>query len=301
MRSLNRIHLNGLRAVEAVCRLGSLQAAAEELGVSVSAVSQQINRSERQLGRTLFDRTPKGLVATAFGAQFSARLTDGFRHIAHAVRLAETDSDDTLVVSVAPAFASKWLMPRLGRMFARHPDIIIRFDASTRVIDLDRSDVDLAIRMGDGMWPGVDAELLWDQEIFPVCAPSLATELKDIADLSRIAAITDENSMIRWEDWFEAAGVAPVELRRGASFTDPMLALDAVLDGHGVMLASELLAADGLSAGRLVAPFGIRAMSGLGYYLCRPAGAPRPRKVRAFTDWLREEMAATIRDFALSG
>ncbi len=286
--------------MEAVHRLGALQPAALELGVSVSAVSQQVNRTERQLGRTLFERTPKGLAPTPFGAQFAKRLTTGFNEIAQAVRLADMDRDDTLVVSVAPAFASKWLVPRLGRMFARHPDIIIRFDASTRLVDLEHSDVDLAIRMGDGDWPGTDAELLWQQDIFPVCAPSLASQLKGIDDLSRIAAITDENSMIQWEDWFQAAGVAPVELRRGASFTDPMLALDAVLDGHGVMLASELLAADGLADGRLVAPYGVRAISGLGYYLCRPAGAARPRKVRAFTAWLREEMAVTIRNSTLT-
>ncbi|RWD99545.1 MAG: LysR family transcriptional regulator, partial [Mesorhizobium sp.] len=142
MAMLNRVHLNGLRAVETVARLGSLAAA--ELNVSVSAVSQQVKRTEKQLGQALFERTPGGLVPTEFGAAFTARLSTGFRELAQAVALADEANECTLVVSVAPAFASKWLLPRLSRHFARHPNVLLRIDASAKVADLDRSDIDIA-------------------------------------------------------------------------------------------------------------------------------------------------------------
>lgn len=297
MTMLNRVHLNGLRAVETVARLGSLAAAAAELNVSVSAVSQQIKRTEKQLGRALFERTPGGLVPTEFGTVFTARLSAGFRELAQAVALASEASECTLVVSVAPAFASKWLLPRLSRHFARHPNVLLRIDASVRIADLDHSDIDIAIRLGDGKWSGGRAELLLAQEVFPVCAPSIAAKLKSIEDLSQTCAITDERAMISWESWFEAAGVEPVTFLKGARFTDPMLCLESAIAGHGVMLAWQLLTADALADGRLVAPFGVRAQSGLGYWLVTSQMKSESRKVRDFKAWIREEIEATVAQF----
>lgn len=294
---LNRVHLNGLRAVETVARLGSLAAAAGELNVSVSAVSQQINRTEKQLGQALFERTASGLVLTEFGRVFCARLGAGFRELAQAVALADEANQCTLVVSVAPAFASKWLLTRLSRHFDRHPNVLLRIDASVRLADLERSDIDLAIRLGDGKWPGGRAELLLPQEVFPVCAPVIAKKLKSIDDLAQTCAITDERAMINWESWFKAAGVEPVTFRKGARFTDPMLCLESAIAGHGVMLAWQLLAADALADGRLVAPFGVRAQSGLGYWLVTSATKTESRKVRDFKIWVREEIAATVAQF----
>jgi DNA-binding transcriptional LysR family regulator len=291
---LNSFHLNGLRAVETVARTGSLQKAAEELGVSPSAVSQQIGRTEKRLGRQVFVRTPSGMVTTEFGAQFSARLSAGFSELVRAVALAREEQLCTLVISVAPAFASRWLVPRISRFFALHPEILLRIDASARIADLARSDIDVAIRLGDGRWPGVNAELLLTQEIFPVCTPSLAEKLSSVADLAELAVLTDSGSMISWERWFESAGVSPVTPRPGATFTDPTLCLEATIAGQGVMLAWQLLAADALADGRLVAPFGVRASSGLGYYLVTPDSGAMSRKVTAFRRWVKEEIAATV-------
>lgn len=290
--TLNAFHLNGLRAIETVARTGSLQKAADELGVSASAVSQQIGRTEKQLGRPAFARTPSGLVLTEFGAQLTERLSAGFTELTRAVALAREEKLCTLVISVAPAFASRWLVPRLSRFFALHPEILLRIDASTRLADLDRSDVDLAIRMGDGNWPGVRADLLIAQEIFPVCAPPLAGQLTTISDLGKVSVLTDSASMISWRRWFDDAGVEPVASLPGATFTDPILCLEAAIAGQGVMLAWQLLAADALADGRLVAPFGVRAQSGLGYYLVTHTGQTS-RKVAAFGKWVRQEIAAT--------
>src|ERR1700761_4097061 len=134
MRRFRSLHLNGLHAVEVVARRGSLLAAAEELGVSPSAVSQQIGRTEKQIGRALFDRTRAGLALTEFGALFASRLTLGFNELQQAVALADESAANTLVASVGPAFASRWLVPRLSLLYARHPELILRIDASTRLV-----------------------------------------------------------------------------------------------------------------------------------------------------------------------
>jgi LysR family glycine cleavage system transcriptional activator len=294
---LNSVHLNGLRAVEAVARRGSLQKAAEELGVSASAVSQQIGRTEARIGQAVFERSPTGLHPTAFGREFTARLTAGFRELEGAVAMAERAKACVLAVSVAPAFASKWLLPRLSRHFTRYPEVILRIDASTKLVDIDHSDIDIAIRMGDGTWPGARSELLIAQEIFPVCAPAVAATLKTPADLAGAWEISDENAMFTWEQWFRAAGAEPVTMHRGARFTDPMLCLESAIAGHGVTLAWQLLAADALADGRLVAPFGVRATSGLGYWLVSSQSEREQRKVTQFKAWIREEIEQTIRQF----
>lgn len=288
MPSLNRVHLNGLRAVECVLRAGSLQKAADELGVTASAVSQQVARTEAQLGRKLFERTAAGLAATEFGAAFGRKLTAGFDELAAAVAM--TDESNQLVISVAPAFASRWLMPRLMRHFRLYPDVMLRIDASPKLVDLDHSDVAAAIRLGDGRWPGVRAELLFEILEFPVCTPKMARKLTRIEDLANAWVITDDNSMIGWDKWFEAAGTAPVPMQQGAHFSDPMLVMESVLAGHGIMLAWDLLAGEALRDGRLVAPFGVTAATGLGYYVCTSARRAPEQKVRNFCRWLQEEV-----------
>ncbi len=297
MANLNAFHLTGLRAVEAVARCGSLQKAADELGVSISAVSQQVGRTEKQLGHAVFERGATGLKPTAFGREFAARLGAGFREISGALAMAEETKSNTLVVSVAPSFASKWLLPRLSRHFERYPDVLLRIDASTRLVDPDNSDVDVGIRLGRGNWPGVRAERLLDLEILPVCSPRIAADLRAIGDLSRSWEIADENAMFSWDAWFAVAGTPPVSLQPGARFSDPMLCLDSAVAGHGVLLAWHLLAADALADGRLVAPFPICARIDLSYYFVTAASRRESPKVRAFKAWLREEVEATMARF----
>lgn len=301
MDRLGKVHLNGLRAVETVARSGTLQKAADELGVSPSAVSQLVNRAEKQIGRRVFDRMRTGLVPTEFGRRFCERLTAAFRELSGAMALAEDAADNRLVVSVAPAFAARWLVPRLSRFYAAYPEVMLRIDASTKLADLDRSDVDLAIRMGDGDWPDVNAELLFAQRIFPVCAPAIAARLKRVEDLSHEWVIREEYGMVEWKRWFVQAGVEGVTPLMGASFTDPNLCLEAAIGGQGVMLASQLLAADALADGRLVAPFGVTADSGLGYYLVTSAAKKPNRKVTAFKSWLEEEAEKTPQFGAKAG
>jgi LysR family transcriptional regulator, glycine cleavage system transcriptional activator len=293
MRDLNRVHLNGLRALEAVGRLGSLQKAAEEMGVSIGAVSQQIIKTERQLGHTIFERTSRGLVPTELGRTVLPLLGTGFREIDRALAAIRRSDEAVLVISVAPVFASKWLVPRLARFSRLHPELTVRLDASVELVDPDASDIDVAIRVGPGDWPGVEAGFLLAQEVFPVCAPELAGRLSTPRDILSLPIVYDANSTLRWSSWLDQFGIDEAELKDGHSFTDASLCLDAAIAGQGAMLAWHTLAHDAIAAGRLVAPFRERAATGLGYWLVTSANRRKPPKVRHFERWIKEEIALT--------
>ena len=284
MRNLNTLHLNGLRALEAVGRLGSLQAAADEMGVTIGAVSQQVIKAEAQLGRPIFQRLPKGMVPVAAARPLLAGLTEGFQSLSHAVTLGRQTDETLLTISVAPVFAARFLVHRLDRFSRRHPDIRLRIDATTALADLGAGDVDLGIRVGRGSWPGVDAELLMMQRVFPVVAPALAETLREPADILKLPAIIDGPAMFSWDVW------PPRHV-----FNDASLCLDATMAGQGVMLAWQTLAGFALEQGRLVKPFQLEAPTGMGHYLVTRSGSRPPAKVRAFRDWLREEMLTVDR------
>ncbi|MFT4182338.1 MAG: LysR substrate-binding domain-containing protein [Rhizobium sp.] len=297
MRNLNSVHLNGLRALEAVGRLGSLQAAADELGVTIGAVSQQVIKAEGQLGRPVFDRTSKGMVVTEAGAAVLARLGEAFRTLSAAVTLAQHRDDNILTISVAPVLAARWLVHRLDRFAKRHPDIRLRIDATTQLVNPATSDVDIGIRVGRGQWPGVKSELLLAQEIFPVVTPQIAAGLKEPADLLNVPAIIDGHAMFSWDVWLEEAGLSGGGMEERHVFNDASLCLDAAIAGQGVMLAWQTLAAYALQQKCLVDPFGIRARTGFGHYFITAEDVREAKKVTAFKAWIREEMDASMRFF----
>ncbi|ARO29203.1 LysR substrate-binding domain-containing protein [Rhizobium sp. YTUHZ045] len=294
MKNLNSVHLNGLRALEAVGRLGSLQAAADELGVSVGAVSQQVIKAEAQLGQVIFERTARGMIATEAGRPVLAALDEGFARLSQAVSIASRKDDTILTISVAPVFAARWLVHRLHRFAERYPDIKLRLDATTNLVNPAISDVDIGIRVGAGKWPDVKAELLLEQEVFPVCSPEMAANLKQPADILALPAIIDGLAMFSWEVWMREAGLSGATLSTRHVFNDASLCLDAAIAGQGVMLAWQTLAAFALAEGRLAAPFGIRAKTGFGHYFVTAEGAREPKKVKDFKAWIREEMAGTL-------
>jgi LysR family glycine cleavage system transcriptional activator len=294
MDPLARVHLNGLRAVEAAGRLGSLAKAAGFLNVSVGAVSQQILKTERQLGRTIFRRTPKGLEPTAFGAELLGHLSAGFRALSLGVAAAEPARDDCLTVSVAPVLAAKWLVPRLAAFTRERPDLSIRVDASVAFADLDGSDADVALRVGPGQWPNVRAEKLLEQRIFPVCSPSLAARLRHPEDLAGVPVIRDHFSVLRWATWLAPLGLDESLLPFGPVYSDASLCLDAAIAGQGVMLAWQTLAYDALTAGRVVAPFPRTVETGLAYWFVSSRSRPVRPVEAAFRGWLVREMASTM-------
>lgn len=296
MKDLSRLHLNALRAVEAAGRLGSLTAAAGELGVSLGAVSQQVLKAEAQLGQPIFVRSPKGLQTTPFGQLILAHLHEGFRHLAAAAALGRDQAAKTLTVSVPPILASKWLVPRLSRFSARAPELKLRIDASSDVVDLDHSDIDMAVRVGRGDWPGVVTLRLLDQVVFPVCSPQVAETLARPEDLARIPVLRDRDAMFSWEAWLAPEGLSGLPLSEGSVYSDAALCLQAAIAGQGVFLAWPTLAAFALAEGQLVAPFPGRHKTGDAYWLAVSARRPKPAKVRMFEAWLREEFAAFADD-----
>lgn len=294
MKELNAIHLNGLRAIEAVGRLGSLQAAADELGVTVGAVSQQVIKAEGQLGRAVFERTARGMRPTSFGEPFLQKLNAGFRELAQAVGSVRRRDDAILVISVAPIFASRWLIHRIHHFSAAHPEISLRIESTTALVDLSATDVDLAIRIGPGNWPGVRAEFVLPQEMFPVCTPELAGRLRSPADLVDMPAVIDANDPFTWDVWLRAAGLDQPAPKTRHVFSDASLCLDAALAGQGVLLAWPILASWALDEGRLVAPFDIRVKTGMGYYFVTAPDRREPRKVMLFKDWMRRAIAESV-------
>jgi DNA-binding transcriptional LysR family regulator len=295
MKELNGIHLNGLRAVEAAGRLGSLQAAASELGVTIGAVSQQIIKTEKQLGRVLFERAPRGLVATPFAESFLPRLTGGFETLDQAVGSARRRDETILTISVAPVFAARWLVHRLDRFTEKHPDIRLRIDATTALVNLESTGVDIGIRVGAGDWPGVKAELLLAQEAFPVCSPAIAAQLKEPRDILNIPAIIDGHSTLNWEMWLRQVGLSGEKMVTRHVFNDASLCLDAAIAGQGVMLAWQTLAAYSLIEKRLVRPFPVRAKTGLAHYFVTPPSRRETKTVTAFKQWVRDEIAESMR------
>lgn len=300
MKDLNSVHLNGLRAVEAAGRHGSLQAAAEELGVTIGAVSQQVIKTEKQLGRVLFERSPRGLVATPYGETLLPRLTAGFEVLDKAVATARKRDETILTISVAPVFAARWLVSRLDRFSARHPDIRLRIDATTSLVNLEASDVDIGIRVGRGNWPGARVELLLEQQVFPVCSPAMAEKLREAADIVSVPAVIDAHSMFTWETWLREVGLAGSQMIVRHSFNDASLCLDAAIAGQGVMLAWQTLAGTSIADGRLVMPYQVRAKTGFAHYFVTPPSRRETGTVLAFKQWVRDEIAETMRDLDFS-
>jgi DNA-binding transcriptional LysR family regulator len=291
MQRLNRVSLRALRAVEAVARLGSLARAADELRVSPGAVSQQVTQAEASLGFPLFERKPSGMSVTPRAREVCGLLTAGFSRLEEALSRAESEHDEVLTISVAPVFAARWLIWRLPAFQSAHPEAKVRLDASLALVDPGHGDVDLCIRVSRGDWPNVDAELLFPQIIFPVCAPALAARLSTPADLVSVPIIREPRPNFDWADWLAVGEPEADDLPEGPVFSDASLCLDAAVSGSGVLLTFETLAYDALEHGRLVEPFNRRRATANAYWLVTSPARRPPPLVGRFRTWLKGEIA----------
>lgn len=287
--------LNALRAFEAAARHLSFTKAAEELHVTQAAVSHQIKGLEEWLGAPLFLRQNRNLCLTEAGQAYLPTIKLAFDGLADATeRLFRQDHGGALTVSTMPSLAAKWLVMRLGSFQERHPDIDVRLQTSSALVDFATQDVDVAIRFGTGHWPGLRAERLMEEEIFPVCSPGLLRPDRPLNcpnDLRHYPLLHDDY-VITWRLWLEAAGAAEVDTSRGAVFTDSALMLQAAAAGRGVALARHVLATDDIAAGRLVRLFDVAVPGDFAYYVVAPPHYFQRPKVRAFRDWLFEEAGA---------
>ena len=277
--------LNALRAFEAVARHLSFARAAEELHVTKAAVAQQVRALEEDLGARLVERNGRGLRLTESGAAGAGALAEGFALLAKAARsMREESGRRFLVINSTPSFAATWLVGRIGKFKARHPETDVLIDANPTEDALNSGAADALIRWGAGEFPGLVATLLFKEDVFPVCAPRLTAgddPLRAPEDLSRHTLLhLDWNpahaSWPTWSDWLKAAGALHVEATHGVFFNNMAMTLRAAAQGQGVALTSFAIAADELAAGRLVAPFKTSVATPFGYYfVCRPNEAPR--------------------------
>ena len=286
--------LNSLRAFEAAARHLSFSKAAEELHVTPAAVSHQIKALEQRLGVTLFRRRNREVLLTDAGQAYLPGVRDGFDRLAEAtVRLRQRDAGGALNVSVLPSLTARWLVPRLSRFRARHPEIDLRLSASQAVVDFSREDFDAAIRHGRGDWPGLRVDFLLGDRYYPVCSPALLAgplPLKVPADL-RHHVLLHDTAGEDWRDWLAVAGVTGIEVGRGPSFNDGSLLIQAAMEGQGIAIGHSALVAGEIGAGRLVKLFETELPSPRAYYLvCPEANADRP-KIGAFRNWLLDEVA----------
>ncbi|MDE1989793.1 MAG: transcriptional regulator GcvA [Betaproteobacteria bacterium] len=288
--------LNALRAFEAAARHQSFVRAAEELHVTPGAISQHIKSLEDDLGVTLFRRGRRLALSDAAGELWPL-VADAFDQIERAVsKVRQQGAGNTLVVSTPPAFASRWLIPRLEAFQERHPGIELRLLATQRLVNFQLEDVDLAIRFGTGDYPGLQVERLMPEAIIPVAAPALAQDIRTPADLARSPLLEDESHagsglFPDWATWLATLGVrggAPLRIRR---FGDTSLALQAASTGLGATLTWYSLVVDDLQAGRLVHLLNQTIPTSLGYHLVVPPNRVSLHKVQAFRAWLLEASA----------
>lgn len=291
MADLDLIPLTALRAVEAVARLGTLSRAGAELGITPGAVSQRIQRAEEGLGRMLFLRSATGMVPTDLCRDMMGLLSRGMADLSRAVAMAQEARDGSLTVSVAPLFAGRWLVWRLGAFQQQNPGLRVRIEPAAQLVDPRQGEVDLCLRVGTGDWPGLEVTPLIAQHIFPVCSPTLAARLRHPADLATVPIIREDNGHGDWPLWLDGSGVSASHLGAGPVYADGGICLDAAMAGQGVFLGWETLAGFGLDRGQLVEPFAPRRVpSGRGLFLLGAPGAMRRPALRRFRDWLAGEL-----------
>jgi LysR family glycine cleavage system transcriptional activator len=295
--------LGGLRSFEAAARHSSFTKAAAELGVTPAAVSHLVRELEDQLGVQLFTRTSRVVRLTTAGEILHQAAAEAIATVGRAVaRLRDVSGRPRLMVTSSPSFAAKWLVPRLDGFLLLHPDADVRIEVSQRLIDFAHEDVDIGIRFGNGHYPGLRADRLFEDTIFPVCSPKLLKgprPLRDPRDLRHHTLIHVEwyaqgETWPNWNMWMLAAGVAKeVGGARGIHFTQTDLAIQAAIDGQGVALGDSSLVADDLAKGRLVRPFdlSLKGPSQFAYYLVCPESTADQPLVKAFREWILSEAA----------
>jgi LysR family glycine cleavage system transcriptional activator len=289
--------LNALRAFEAAARHLNFSRAAEELTVTPGAVSQQIQNLEDYVGAALFKRTPRGLLLTDSAQTALPALREAFDRLAEAASLLTAAVDGRrLTLTAPPSFAAKWLVPRLGRFEAKHPQVDVWLSADMDLVDFAASDVDLAIRYGAGPYVGLEAFRLINETVIPVMSPDLAASnpVRMPADLAGHVLLHDgspdaDESCPDWQMWLAARGVRGLDANRGPRFNQSSLVIEAAVSGRGVALAKRTLAQDDLDAGRLVAPMPDATMVDFAYFLVHPKAKGRLAQVKAFVGWIREE------------
>lgn len=288
--------LTGLTAFEAVARLGSFTKAARELGVTQAAVSRQIHLLEETLGFPLFRRLHRKIEATDKGRLLSAAATTAFNLMADTIaEIKRDESHEGLTISASVAFSHFWLLPKIASFSRKHPEIPLRIISQDNAVSLDGGDVDLAIRYGNGMWSDGRAELLFEDEIFPVCSPDYQEKLEgfaDLHDLTRhplISSDTEDPSWTGWDEWFAAFAIQPPRRLSGLRCSFYTEAIYAALNGQGIALGWKRLVQNLLDQKALVRLTEDSIATRNGYFVIEPSRSAKNARVAQFVEWLKHE------------
>lgn len=285
------------RSFEAAARLGSFLKAADELNVTPTAISHQVKKLEQYLGHALFVRLNRAVELTAEGAALAVTLADLFSRLDEALDPTQRSARSTIVISAMPSLAAKWLAPRLGDFEARHPQWQVRIDVEDKLVDFKADKIDMALRYGQGKYPGLHARRWMGATVVPVCSPAL---LKRIAldkptDLRKHTLIHNMTAARRvrppgWEEWLQAAGVDRIDTSRGPVFMSTYMALESAQAGHGVTLAPEPLVERDLADGRLVKPLALELENPWAFWIVCPRQNLQDEKIKALTAWLLQQV-----------
>lgn len=282
----SQLPLNALRAFEASARHLSFTRAAEELCVTQAAVSHQIKALEERLGAPLFRRLARGLALTDEGQALIPAVSESIDRLCRAMARFEAGAvREVLAVGVVGTFAVRWLMPRLAAFHEAYPLVELRLSTHNNKVDLGAEGLDMAIRFGDGDWPGLQAERLMRAPMSPLCAPALAARLETPAALAGATLLRSYRHW-EWRAWFAAAEVEPPPIR-GPVFDSLTLMVHAAVQGQGVVLAPPALFQAELTSGQLVQPFPITCEVGA-YWLTWLRHRPTTSAMTAFRGWCLE-------------
>ena len=288
--------LNALKAFEAAARHESFTRAAEELCVTQGAVSHQVKALEAELAIKLFNRERQRLIITEAGRDYLAVVRDALDWIAVGTeRLLQRQNAGVLTVSTSPDFAAKWLVHRLGHFAEAHSTIDLRVSATMHHVDFAREDVDMAVRHGDGNWPGLDAVELSAEQLFAVCSPKLLSgrRLGKPADILKFPLL-HLDSRADWRKWLQAVGIN-ANVKHGPVLNRASMVIDAAINGQGIALARTTLAAWDLLNGRLVRPFPESLRLSKTYWIVCPKATSKVPKIVTFRGWLLAEASQDLR------
>ncbi len=286
----NRRHLPSfaaLRALEALDRLGSASAVAQELALTQSAISRQLQGLEDQLGVALINRAQKRLTLTPQARTFVDEIRPALTQIAQsALRLQVPHSGGSLNLAILPAFGMRWLMPRLPEFARLHPDVTINMATRLEPFNFASESFDAAIWYGSGNWPGTGTLLLKHEQVLPICSPEMAARITSPQTLLTLPLLHIQSRPRAWADWFTQAGVSLSGPVPGTLYDQFSTITQAALHGLGVALMPDYLVEQDLATGRLAAPCGAATESPGAYYLAWPLAKANDSALTLFRDWL---------------
>ena len=287
--------LGTLKTFRAAAHALSFTRAAEELNVTQAAVSHQIKSLEETLETSLFERGNRSLALTESGSRLLPYVDQMFQLLEQGLRqIRPRGGNATLTVSLLPSFASRWMVPRLGLFLKAHPEIDFRLAPSNGLTNFQTEDIDLAIRYGSGKYTGLTSLFLMDEDIFPVCSPSVMQgphPLRQPEDLRHHVLIHDDGYS-SWHKWLMAAGIDGIEVDKGPVYTDSAMAVQSAIEGDGIALARSRLVRDDVAKGRLLVPFKISQPSWFNYYIVYPEERRVTDAMAAFIEWVQQQVMA---------